>query len=225
MSSKEKYVGVFWGIVLILLGVVFLVTQTTSFQINDPWLAMALAAGLSLAFFVSYFLSGTERWGWLFPACILAGLTLTIGFSQLVPQPQGGWMAAPILLGVAAPFLVIYFRDREKNSWALIPAYIMIVITLIAALSDVLPGELEGTLVLLLISLAFLGVFLLKHARWALIVFIVLVLASIIPAVQSDWSYVIGPAILIALGGLLVYRATRKQPEQLKPPEPQEAEK
>ncbi len=225
MSSKEKYVGVFWGIVLILLGVGFLITRSTSLQINDPWLGMALTAGLSLAFFVSYFLSGTDRWGWLFPACILAGTTLTIWFGVNVPAPQGGWIAAPVLLGVAAPFVVVYFQDREKNAWALIPAYILVAITVVAALSDVIPNELEGTLTLLLIGLAFLGVYLLRRARWALIVFIILALVSVIPAVQGEWTFIIGPLILIGLGGLLVLRAMRKQAEQPKPPEPQEAEK
>lgn len=226
MSSKEKYVGVFWGIVLILLGLGFLITQNTSLQINDPWLGMALTAGLSVAFFASYFLSGTDRWGWLFPAFILAGTTVTILFSQILPNTEGGWMAAPVLLGIAAPFLVVYLRDRVKYAWAIIPAYILAAITVISALADFVPGELEGTLVMLLIALAFLGVYLLNRARrWALIVFIVLAVISIIPALASSLNAIIGPAILIALGGLLVWRAYRRQPEKTKPPEPQEVAK
>src|SRR5512139_3985039 len=156
MKSKEKYVGMFWGAVLILLGAAFLVTRSTSFTITDPWLGMALTGGLSLLFFASYFLSGVHKWGWLFPACIFAGTTLTVMLTQIFPAPQGGWIAAPILLAIAVPFLVAYLQDREKNGWALIPTYIMVVLTLMAALADQIQGELVGTLFLLLVALAFL---------------------------------------------------------------------
>ena len=192
MNTKAKYVGYFWGVVLILLGIVVLVTQVTSFQINDPWVGMAVTGGLSLAFFASYYFSGKENWGWLFPACILAGTTLTILLSLFVPAPQGGWISAPVLLGVAAPFLVAYFLDRQKNAWALFPVVAMVVLTLIASLSDLVQGEWMGTLVLLLIALVFLGVYLRNRAhRWALIVFGVLAVISVIPplsaGVNSDY--------------------------------------
>jgi hypothetical protein len=210
METKEKAVGVFWGVVLILLGVWFLVTRTTSLQFDDPRMAMVLTGGLSLAFFVSYFISGPNRIGWLFPACILAGVTLTILLGEIVGAPEGGWMAAPILLGIAVPFLVIYLQDREKNRWALIPTYVLVAITIVAGFSDVLPGELEGTLSLLMIGLAFLGVYLLnrKH-RWALVVFIILAVVSLIPAFQA--SVYIWPVVLIIGGALLVFQAYRKK--------------
>ncbi len=183
MNTKEKYVGMFWGAVLILIGAWFLVTRTTSFTITNPWLGMALTGGLSLVFFASYFLSGEEKWGWLFPACIFAGVTLTVLLTQIFPAPQGGWIGAPVLLGIAAPFLVAYFQDREKNRWALFPTYGLVAITLIAALSDFIQGEFLGSLFLLLIALPFLAIYLRDHTRrWALIVAGVLAVISLIPA-------------------------------------------
>jgi hypothetical protein len=215
MNTKERYVGIFWGAVLIVLGIVVLVTRVTSFQINDPWLGMAMTAGLSLAFFASYYLSGKERWGWLFPACILAGTTLTILLSQLVPAPQGGWISAPVLLGIAVPFVVVYFFDRQKNTWALIPTAAMLAITLIAALSDVIQGEWMGTFVLLLIALVFLGVFLRNRTRsWALIVFGVLAVLSLIPPLTIGLnSEYIGAAImfLFAIAFLVVFLTRMKR--------------
>jgi hypothetical protein len=215
MNTKEKYVGYFWGAVLILLGIVFLITRVTSFQINNPWLGLALTGGLSLAFFASYYFSGKESWGWLFPACILAGTTLTILLSQLVPDPQGGWIGAPVLLGIAVPFLFAYLLDQQKNAWALIPTAVMVVITLIASLSDLIQGEWMGMFVLLLIALVFLGVYLRNRAhRWALIVFGVLAVISIIPplstGVTSDY---VGAAImfLFSIACFVVFFTSRKR--------------
>lgn len=198
MNTKEKYVGMFWGVVLILLGAAFLVTRTTSFRITNPWLGMALSAGLSLVFFASYFFSGVNKWGWLFPACIFAGITLTILLAELFPTPQGGWLAAPVLLSVAAPFLIAYFLDKPKRGWALIPVAALTAVTLIASAADLIQGEWMGTFVLLLIALTFLAVYLRDHKhRWALIVFGVLATVSLIPALSVSLNEeTVGPVVL-----------------------------
>jgi drug/metabolite transporter (DMT)-like permease len=186
MKSKEKYVGYFWGAVLIVIGVVFLVTRTTSFQINDPWIGMAVTGGLSLAFFASYYLNGKEKWGWLFPACILAGSTLTILLAILIPEPQGGWIAAPTLLGIGVPFLAAYLLDRQKNGWALYATAGIVVLTIIAALSDVVQGEWMGTVVMLLAALVFLVVYLRNRKRiWPAIVAGALAVISVIPPLSA----------------------------------------
>jgi hypothetical protein len=202
MQAKEKYVGYFWGAVLIVIGIAFLVTRTTSLTINDPWLGMALTGLLSAAFFASYFLSGKEKWGWLFPACIFAGTTLTILLGLLVPAPQGGWISAPVLLGIAAPFLVAYFLDRKEHAWALIPTAVLVAITLIAAMSDLIQGEWMGAFVMLLAALVFLGVWLRNRARrWPLIVFAVLAVISIIPPLSAGLdSDLIGVVIMFLFG-------------------------
>lgn len=214
MSMKEKSVGMFWGVVLILLGAVFLITGKSSFQITNPWAAMALTGAISLAFFGSYYLSGVEKWGWLFPACIFAGITLVVLLTQIFPEPQGGWVAAPILLSIAAPFLVKYFQNPRKHDWALIPAYVLAAVTLIAALADVIQGELMATFVLLLIALPFLVVYLRDRTRrWALIPFGVLAVISIIPPLSTGQfeNNLLWPIILIAGGLFVVYLSYRRK--------------
>lgn len=212
MSMKEKIVGMFWGAVLIVLGAAFLVTGATSIQIRNPWLGITFAGGLSLAFFASYFLSGVEKWGWLFPACIFAAITLVELITQLFPGADGGWLAAPILLAIAAPFLVAYFQDREKHKWALIPAYALAAITIIAAVADRIRGEVVGTFVLLLVGLPFLMVYLrYRTRRWALIVFGVLAAISIIPALSAGLGDAVLPVILILGGALIIYLSYRKR--------------
>ncbi len=213
MNTKEKYVSMFWGAVLVLIGIFFLVTRTTSFRINDPWLGMAFSGGISLLFFASYYFSGVQKWGWLFPACIFAGITLTVLLTVIFPVAEGGWVAAPVLLSIAAPFLVAYYLDREKRRWALIPAYAMVAVTFIASLADLIQGEAVALLVMLLIGLPFLLIYLTNRTRrWGLIVFIVLAVIGVIPVLTTGLSNFIWPLFLIAGGALVLLRAFQKKP-------------
>jgi hypothetical protein len=182
---KEKYVGMFWGLVLVLVGAWFLATGRTNLTINDPYLGMAFTGGLSLLFFASYFVSGTKHWGWLFPACIFAGTALVILLSQ-IQGIGGGVMAAPVLVAVGVPFLVAYLQSPKDRSWALIPLYVMAALTLIVSFVDTIQGEFIGTLVLLMVALPFLVVYLRNRQRkWPLIPFGVLFVISLIPALTA----------------------------------------
>jgi hypothetical protein len=210
MNTKEKYIGMFWGAVLVVIGMVYLVTGKNFLQIQDPWLAAALCAGLSLAFFASYFLIGVKQWGWLFPACFLAGSTVVILLSQILGQ-QGAWIGAPVMLSFGVPFLVAYFLDREKNQWSLIPTFVMVALTMVVLLVGFIRVELVVTLYALLIALPFLYLFLRDRKRtWALIVAIVLAAISLVPALGSG-ANIIAPVLLVLGGGLLVFLNFRKK--------------
>ncbi len=210
---KEKYVGMFWGLVLVLAGGWFLVTGRTNLTINDPYLGMVLNGGLSLLFFASYFASGPKRWGWLFPACIFAGTTLVILLS-LVSGISGGVMAAPVLLSVGVPFLVAYLQEPDTRRWALIPVYVMAALTVIVSFVDGIPGELIGTLVLLMIAMPFLVVYLRNRQRkWPLIPFGVLALISLIPALTlmvNDNFIGVAVMLLLAAPFVVVYFLNRR---------------
>ncbi len=205
---KEKYVGMFWGLVLILAGGWFLVTGRTNLTINDPYLGIMLTGGLSLLFFSSYFISGPKRWGWLFPACIFAGTAL-VTLLSLVPGVSGGMLAAPVLVAVGVPFLVAYLQSPKDRGWALIPVYVMAALTLIVFLVEGIPGELVGTLVLLMIAIPFLVVYLRNRQRkWPLIPFGVLALISLIPALTlmvNDNFIGVAVMLLLAAPFVVVY--------------------
>ncbi len=202
---KEKYVGMFWGLVLVLVGGWFLVTGRTNLTIYDPNLGIMLTGGLSLLFFSSYFISGPKRWGWLFPACILAAMTLVVLLSQ-VPRAGGGMLAAPMLVAVGVPFLVAYLQSPKDRGWALIPVYVMAALTLIVFLVDGISGELAGTLVLLMIAMPFLVVYLRnRQRRWPLIPFGVLAWISLIPALTLMVNdHFIGVAVMLLLAAPFV---------------------
>ncbi len=82
---KTNIIKLMWGIVLIALGGLFLADTLGYLDLevlaHHDW-TIVFAAG-SAVFFLSYFLAGVRKWGWLFPALIFAALALVIGEDEL----------------------------------------------------------------------------------------------------------------------------------------------
>jgi hypothetical protein len=204
--------NIFWGLVLILGGGLFL-AQSLGYVVSmSPVFWMVVFAGMSVLFLVSYFLNGVRHWGWLFPALIFGSTALTIGLSEA--GVEGNLVAAPILLGVAVPFLVAFAFDPHKRWWALIPAWIMVVNTSLVLFSDQVQGELIGSMVLFSIALPFLVVYLLNRSkRWALIPASILAVVGLFPMLSTRLTgTIMGAAVLLlmALPFLVAFVWTRK---------------
>jgi len=183
---KSKWLAFFWSIVMIAAGVLFLLRETGVIQFDriPQNVGVIIFAVLSAFFFLTYFLEGVRNWGWLFPAIILMSLALILA---LTGTPLGRTLSgAPVLLAVAIPFLVAFAFDPKKNWWALIPAWVMICLTLVVLFADRVPGNFVGTFVLYSIALPFLVAYLLDHnRRWALIPFASLAVIGIIPMLED----------------------------------------
>lgn len=211
---KSRSVNIFWGIVLIALGSVFLLNEWGVIQLYG-WsnLIWALVFGVAAAFFLTtYLLKNGQEWGWLFPATILAGIALLIG---LEGTRLGHVLSAtPVLLGVAAPFMVAYFRDPESKRWALIPSWVFFVVSAIVLFERYLNGNLMGALVLYSIALPFLYVYVTDRSRqWALIPFIALAVVGTIPLlgifVSGAW-FDVAVVLLMAIPFFVVYFWAKK---------------
>jgi len=134
---------------------------------------------------------------------------------------DGSWIGSPILLAVALPFLVAYLLDRREHRWALIPAWILLVLASIVAFAEVLPGEFIGALVLFSIGLPFLVVYLADRSRrWALLPAAVLFILGIIPLAAGIFSSIklfqgvnpgLVPMVLFALPFFIVYFRWKSQ--------------
>jgi len=211
---NKKWINIFWGIALIGAGVIFMLNNMgiVDFQYwsNATW--ASIFGVTAVLFLITYLLQGIRNWGWLFPATVSAGIALVIGMSDTaVGRSMGG---APILAGIALPFLVAFFTDPQKNRWALIPAWVMTVITAIIFLADKGNGNLVGALVLYSIGLPFLVVYLADKSRqWALIPFGVLTAIGTIPLLQA---FVKGPAFdllavaIFAVAFIVLFVRSRK---------------
>jgi len=195
---KGKVSSIFWGILLILAGGALMADRlgwiNFSLFSTDTW--VYVFAGLSVAFFLGYFVSGLRQWGLLFPAFILAAIGLTIWLGDR--GVTGSWMGAPILLGVALPFYVGFALNR-KGWGLLIPAWVLTVLAVITLTADLVEGSLIGALFLYAVAMPFLVVFLLNRSRWW----------ALIPA----WAlFILGTVTLLAdhvdgnlIGALFMY--------------------
>ena len=205
--TRTKFLNLFWGLVLILGGGLFLFLNVGAFDQFSPQFWMAVFAGASLLFFASYFLSGIRNWGWLFPASISAGLALTIFLSEA--EVSSTFLGAPILLSIALPFGVAFALQPRKNWWALIPAWIMAVLALVTLIAENVAGELIAALILFAIGAPFLVVYLADRSRqWALIPAFVLIGVGLIPlAVTRMGGETLGGLVLllVALPFLAVF--------------------
>ncbi|MBN2387491.1 MAG: hypothetical protein JXB85_10760 [Anaerolineales bacterium] len=210
---KSKIVNIFWGIILIALGGLWLAgrLELIAFELFSEQIWIVLFGVASAAFLLSYFLSGVKNWGWLFPALISAALALTIWMA--INDLGGAFMGVPVLAAVALPFYVGYAVER-RNWGLLIPAFILTVVALITGLADVVEGEWIGALVLFAIGLPFLVVYLRnRKQKWALIPAWAMIALSAVVLLsgfaRGEW---IGALVLYAIGlpFLVIYLFDRR---------------
>ena len=205
---KRNVSSIFWGVLMILAGAALLADRmgwiNFSLVSTNTW--VYIFAGLSLVFFLSYFVNGLRQWGWLFPALILGAISLTIWMADR--GMEGSFLGMPILLSIAFPFYIGFAFDRK--AWGLlIPAWVLTVLAFITLAADQVNGELIGAVFLYAVSLPFLVVFLLnRNRRWALIPFwITFILGTITLLSNHVNGDLIGALFMyaVALPFLVVY--------------------
>ena len=211
---KTRSINIFWGIVLIGMGVLFFLLEggMVDFE-NFSNLTWSLIFGVSgLFFLITYFINGMDKWTWLFPALGSIGVSVTIGLQNTsIGNILSG---APILACIAAPFLVAYTIDPEKKKWALIPAWAMIVLAGVVLFERYLGGNLLAMIILFNIALPFLLVYIFDRSRkWALIPFATISVVSIIPLMEEilpSSSFEIVLMVVFAIPFIVVYLYSRK---------------
>jgi hypothetical protein len=116
------------GLVLILLGVIFLIQQIKPDLIGG-WVFII---GLALVFLVAYVM--TRQYGFLIPGCIFLGIGIPLALteSNIVADTTGE--GGLIVLGLALGFLAIWLvdmlvaRGRPGAWWPLIPGVILFLV-------------------------------------------------------------------------------------------------
>ena len=200
-----------WGTLLIAGG---LAALTDSFAISE-WYKVLIFAVAGLAAFIFYLQDRTNRAA-LLPGYILwAGALITAGalgdlISDLI-------LAVVVLPMIALPFLFTYFNDRKKW-WALIPAFIFLLIAFVILSTEYLGLGDEYIAVILMpgFAIPFLYVYFKNQQRWwALIpayVFLLIGLLITSSEVLRLGDKAIAPGILggIGLPFLYVYFRNRE---------------
>lgn len=161
---RSKAITLFWGIILILGGAFFLLRNIGYFSQIPDGVWKFIFAGASLLFFTTWLANGVRNWGWLFPACVASGLSITILLDEI--GGFGSASATPLLASIALPFLVAFAIAPQKNRWALIPAWVMFVISVVTIFTDRVNPNYIGSFVLFAIGLPFLVVYLMNRSHW-----------------------------------------------------------
>jgi hypothetical protein len=104
---------IFWGLVLIIGGILILLDTLGIFEGGDLFWTVITAIGALL--FFSLFVMNRDHWWALIPGTIFLSISATIGLNSFLPGFSENNLGKTILLGgVALSFLLVYFADRSK---------------------------------------------------------------------------------------------------------------
>jgi len=208
-----------WSSVLIVVGVLLLVDTVTEVS---AWIWIILLAACGLGAFGLYLADRTD-WSMLLPAYVLWAIALLIALVTLdILQDEA--VASYVLLAIALPFLAVFYRDRAQW-WALIPAYVLLVIAVMVGLIGlgVLDDLLVPAYVLFAIAIPFFVVYAQNRKQWwALIpggILAIIGLAFLITEAAVEY---IGALVLVVIGAAILLRAFRRQVPagETEPPDP-----
>ena len=193
---------IFWGGLLILAGVLFLLDNLGLLTIGD--LIWAILLGLGGIAFLTVFITYRQNWWALIPGCTLVGVSITLFLDYFLPQ-VGSVASGLIILGsIGLAFLIIYLLNWE-NWWALIPAGVLFTLAVVAVLDEVYPQMDTGSVFFVGLGLTFAALAILPNPigqmRWAFIPAVILIVIGIvIAAVQFPVLSVVFALALIVVG-------------------------
>lgn len=172
-------------------------------NVDGSAVASPLFIGLLIPFVAAYLSDRTKHWWALIPG----GVMLFLALVTLLVDTTGNdeWIGSMFLFMIGFPFLMVYLNNRTKNWWALIPAGVLLFLSLIVILSTSVRGEWIGSLFLFGIALSFFVVYLNNRThQWALLVAYIMFVLSIAPAMASfggDTAAYFGSIFLLAVAG------------------------
>jgi hypothetical protein len=207
MERSEAHTGL--GVLLVALGGLFLL-QNFGFLGNLGNLVWIALFGLGGLAFLWVFIANREHWWALIPGFALLGLAGTLFLSGL--DIAGGVIGGFFLGSIGMAFFVIYLIRRE-HWWAIIPAGALLTLALVATVSSSLPGEVGGSLFFFGLAATFGALYLLPtpmdRPSWPLIpAGILAIIGLLVLASGGNMLGLVVPFALIALGGIIVFRAT-----------------
>lgn len=212
MLSKATKQSLIWGGVLVLMGVL-LVLETVTDLSAWVWVILLAAGGLG-AF--GLYLTDRSDWAMLLSAYVLWAITLLIALVTLDVLRDDA-VAVYVLIVIAIPFLAVYYRNRAQW-WALIPAYVLLAVAVMIALTGlgVLEDDLVAAYVLLAIAIPFFVVYARNRTQWwPLIPGGILAVIGLSFLIAEGGFVYIGALALVLAGGWILLRAfARREPQE-----------
>jgi len=201
-----------WGILLVVVGVLFLLESLQVLALGGAWAALFVAAGLIFGY---AFFEKPANWWAAIPGMSLLSIGVLVGADALFPRLAGSIGGSIILGGIALSFWIVYLRTRFQHWWAIIPGGILGSLALGLAAEPFIAGEAFVGIFFTGMALTFLLVYLLPTAggnmAWSLIPAGILgAMGLIFLSVATRLMGVIWPVALIGLGVYVLFRALRR---------------
>lgn len=203
---KEIESRTFWGILLIVGGLLFLGQSLGLMMLNNLWPIVFAVPG---AVFLYTFVRQRENWWAAIPGMALLGIGVLIAFDQIFPRANGAWGGAIFLGSLAVAFLAVYLRTAGREWWAIIPAGVLGTLTATILLEPLLGGGYTGGLFMLGIAATFALVYLLPtpagRRRWAIYPAGILGgIGALTLIAATQIMRVLGPLVIIGFGLYLI---------------------
>jgi hypothetical protein len=202
---------VFWGAILTLGGVLFLLQNLNVFHFGD--LFWVVLFGLLGVYILTYFFANRANWWALIPGIILIDLAVLIGLSLFLPGSNSVWSGSFFLAGIGLAFWAVYLYNHSFW-WAIIPGGVLFTLAVVTGVSEISSGLETGGIFFLglggtfaLLAVLPTGESVQPHSlRWAFIPALVMVVMGLfITAASSSLINYIWPVVLILGGIYLVY--------------------
>lgn len=211
-----KWLGsrIFWGVLIVLIGVVLLLQNLGIFEFGDYFWGVLL--GLAGVFFLSVFINNRAQWWWLIPGFTLISVGIMLILNRIAPGVSDALGGSIVVGGIGAGFLAIYLADRS-NWWAIFPSGVMVSVMLMLLFDPIITGVGPAGIFFIGLGLTFGLVGLVPtnqgRMRWVWIPAGVLLFMGLIFIAAAEALFgVILPAALVVIGVLMIYRTifTRK---------------
>ena len=199
---------IFWGILLIAGGALFLLENMGILPLDNLWPIIFLVPSIV---FVYVFLTSRENWWAIIPGMATFGIAALIAFDQLFPRLPDTWGASIFLGSMAISFLGVFVRTGTAEWWAVIPMGILGSLAILTGLEPWIGGDVFGGLFMLGIGLTFALVYLMPtregRMRWAIYpASITGIIGLLIITASTRLISFIGPLAIIALGLYIIFR-------------------
>jgi hypothetical protein len=193
--------------VLLVVGGVLSLLQVQGIISNAGGIFWGLIFAAAALVFLYMLSTDSRNWWAAFPGFTLLGLA----GSSVLPDSLKAYDGLLFFAGISLAFWWVYFTDRYRW-WAIIPAGVLLTLGVVSVLDNVSGMETGGSLFIGL-GLTFLLVALLPadvSRSWALIPGILLLVFGVALGIPTfGLAEFFWPAVLILLGGFLVFRFLR----------------
>ncbi len=201
-----------WGILLILMGILFLLESLGILAIGGAWALLFVVAGLAFGY---TFLENRANWWAVIPGMTLLGIAALIAVNTYAPQIGETWGASIFLGALSLAFWIIFLTTGTEQWWALIPGGVLLSLAGAIALEPVVAEEIFVGIFMLGMGITFALIYVLPTQRegmsWALIPAGILTLIGVIFfSVATQLVNLIWPAVLIVIGAYLLLRSLRR---------------